>query len=594
MAKKEEEKTFDVLSMLIDQQFEDVVDLSKVDTKVKSWYDTGVYALNYTMSKNLKAGVPGGRITSFDGLKGCLYDETIIKVKRGTRKGYKKYTIKELFQKFHLDPISRGSKPFKTFSYKEYEDLIASNEIEDVYDSGEKECFEVETVTGKKIIASSIHPFKVLPGTENSRGVKEKDNYVPLEKLTVEDCVMVKSPRGFNPFNWTKKTSYEKIKSITSVGMKHTYDIKMKTPYSNFVANDFVVHNSGKSLMCSSTMRDPNLDMVIILETEGGGHAQELIEFAGVDLNKVRIVQAHTFGNYKIKKSNGDIEEVSDDKFPQKKDTDQFLYKEGAIRKIKKFIQALEFNPKLQEARIAIVLDSLGNLQSVREFKGTPDMGARSIDIGRFFRTFDNAFQKTEIAFIFTNKLYTNIGNVFDPWKASGGVNVEYNPSVSVRLAEISATDDVTDADMKKEKERRKSSLGNSLKTIRANITKSRFGTEGRNCWFLLDSVSGPVRLSGLFTLLKDSGIIKQNGSRYLIDGWNLDNSFYKKDFINLVIQEEEKNINFFQEKLDDFEKRNKEEKLTLQVNDINEVQEETDGDYDLGDMVMAMERDKD
>lgn len=432
MAKKKEETkeksvdTFDILDNMINDQFDDVLDLSKTDTRVKTWYDIGVYALNYAMSKNLKAGVPAGRIVSLDGLKG-----------------------------------------------------------------------------------------------------------------------------------------------------------------------------TGKSLMAASTMKDNKFDMLIILETEGGGHAQELIEFAGVDMRKVRILKSHTFGNYKIKKSNGDIEEVSDDKFPKNTDTDQFLYKEGAIRKVKRFIQALEFNPKLKDAKIGIILDSLGNLQSVREFKGTPDMGARSIDIGKFFRTFDTAFEQSNISFIFTNKLYTNIGNIYDPFKASGGVNVEYNPSLSVRFEEIAATDDITDADMKKEKERRKTSLGNSVKTIRANIIKSRFGTEGRRCWFLLDMSVGPVRLSGLFTLLKDFGLIKQSGSRYSIAGWNGDNSFYKKDFINLVMKDEENNINAFQEMLDNREAEIKEERKSIQANDIFEVPvENNDGDSDTeneyGDMVMAMEKDQD
>lgn len=434
MAKQKEEQkkdeTFEALDNIINAQFDDVLDLSKVDTRVKTWYDVGVYSLNYTMAKNLRAGVPAGRITSFDGLKG-----------------------------------------------------------------------------------------------------------------------------------------------------------------------------TGKSLMASTTMKDEKFDMIIILETEGGGHAQELIEFAGVDMKKIRILKAHTFGNYKITKASGAIEEVSDDKFPKSKETDKFLYKEGAIRKVKRFIHALDFNPKLKEAKIGIILDSLGNLQSVREFKGTPDMGARSIDIGKFFRTFDNAFEQSNISFLFTNKLYTNIGNVWDPWKASGGVNVEYNPSLSVRFEEIAATDDVTDAEMTKEKERRKTSLGNSIKTIRANIVKSRFGTEGRRCWFLLDMSVGPVRLSGLFTLLKDFGLIKKSGSRYSIDGWNNDTSFFKKDFIGLVMKDEEKNLDFFQSELERREKEIKEERRSVQVNDIDEVDENTESDgsddyeysddNEYGDMVMAIEKDQ-
>lgn len=416
--------TFDLLDSMIQSQFDEVVDLSKVDGKVKNWLDSGIYSLNYSMSKNLKAGIPAGRITSYTGLSG-----------------------------------------------------------------------------------------------------------------------------------------------------------------------------TGKSLLAASAMKDPSLDMIIIVETEGGGHSKELIEFAGVDEKKVRILKAHTFANYKLNKKTGKAEEVADDKFPVKKDTTDYLYKEGATRLIKKFVHALDFTPKLKEAKILIILDSLGNLQSVRALGGTTDMGKTGQEIGNFFKTFDIAFEKSNIAFLYTNKLYTNIGNQWDPWKESGGVNVEYNPSVSVRFTATAATDDKSDAEIKEEKERRKTSLGSSIKTIRATTTKSRFGTELRNSWFLLDFSVGPVRLSGLFTLLKDFGIIT-GSTRYTIAGWNDDKSFFKKEFLGLLLKDEVGNIELFQKLLDEAEAKIKAEKRSLVVNDINEALGEGDEDgelaeNDFGNMMRSMEADE-
>jgi len=399
----EKNDTFEALNELIQQQFEDIIDLSKVDGKVKNWYDTGIYALNYIMSKNLKYGIPAGRITSYTGLSG-----------------------------------------------------------------------------------------------------------------------------------------------------------------------------TGKSLLAASAMKDPQLDMIIIIETEGGGHAKELIDFAGVDANKIRILKANTFSSYRINKKNNKIEEVTDEKFPVKKDTPEYYYVEGVTRMIKRFVNALEFTPKLRESKILIVLDSLGNLQSVRELAGGFDMGKRAQEIGSFFRTFDVSFEKTNIAFLYTNKLYTNLQNQWEPFKETGGVNVEYNPSLSVRFSETSETDDKTDTELAEEKERRKSSLGSSIKTIRATVTKSRFGTELRNAWFVLDFTVGPVRLSGLFTLLSDFGIIKGNRT-YTIDGWNDNKSFYKKDFIKLVMENEKENIEFFQKKLGEAEINIKNKKNNLQVNDLSETVEEDD-----------------
>jgi len=240
-----------------------------------------------------------------------------------------------------------------------------------------------------------------------------------------------------------------------------------------------------------------------------------------------------------------------------------------------------------------MILDSLGNLASVRELSGGFDMGARAQDIGGFFRTFDVAFEKTNIGFLYTNKLYTNIGNIYDPFKETGGVNVEYNPSLSVRFADSAATDDKTDTEITEEKERRKTSLGSSIKTIRATTTKSRFGTEMRNAWFLLDFSVGPVRLSGLFTLLKDFGVITGTKS-YSIKGWNGDKSFFKKNFLSLVLEDEEKNIRLFQKLLEEAESNIKKKKTEMIANDLSEVSDDSIEDVDsLGSMLMAIEKDE-
>jgi DNA polymerase III alpha subunit len=45
-------------------------------------------------------------------------------------------------------------------------------------------------------------------------------------------------------------TSFIKIKSITCEGEEETFDIKMRAPGNNFLANGFVVHNSGMAEIC--------------------------------------------------------------------------------------------------------------------------------------------------------------------------------------------------------------------------------------------------------------------------------------------------------------------------------------------------------
>ena len=340
--------------------------------------------------------------------------------------------------------------------------------------------------------------------------------------------------------------------------------------------------------------------MCIIIESEGGGATRELAIFAGADPAKIRMLKANTFLSYRISKKTGKVEEISDSDVPKKLETEDYIYKEGATRQIRRLIQTVEM--KGMKANILIVLDSLGNLQSVKEYagEGNADMGRKQQAINAFFRTFDLAFEKSNIAFLYTNKLYTNVGNAYDPWKESGGVAVEYNPSLSIRLQEVtnSESDDVSSAEIDNEKERRKTALGNSIKTIRATITKSRFGTEGRRLNILIDNITGPVLFSGLFELCKDFGLINKTGSLYNMPDV-FEKSFYKKDFINNVRADEKGNLEKIQAALLKAEERIYKERKGLQVNDITEVEEgeeaavEESDTPDYSEMLEAVAQDK-
>lgn len=359
----------------------------------------------------------------------------------------------------------------------------------------------------------------------------------------------------------------------------------------------------GKSLLIASEGKDPSVDMIIVIEAEGGGFTPELFSFAGGDLSKLRRIRASTFGNYKIKKVDGSIEEVNDSDYPAKKKEDEtYVFFEGATRQVRKLVNSIEYGGI--KANIIIVLDSLANLQSVREKTGTVDMGKRAQDINIFFRTFDNSFERTNIQFVFTNKLYSRFGDKYHPWVENGGESVIYNPSLSLLLAETSETDDMSDAEIKEEKERRRTALGSSVKTVRATVDKSRFGTEYRNIPILIDFATGGIfKYSGLFTLCNDFGLIKRTGSVYTLDGV-IEGSFYKKDFIKLVIAGGKELLDNMQKKLEEAEERIKKEKNRLQetadigdnveivVETIDAVDELEADDYDQTELVNAMARD--
>lgn len=389
------------LSSIIEKEFSDMVDLSKIDTKVKYWYDTGVYSLNYVMSKNLFGGVPSGRVTAYDGKSG-----------------------------------------------------------------------------------------------------------------------------------------------------------------------------TGKSLLSAKTMADPRIDLIILIDVEGGGHGRELIDFAGVDPSKVRRVTANTFTSYRFVKSSGKVEEIKDNDLPTSKmETDKFIYTEGITSKIRRLIQTVIMN-KI-DANIMIVLDSLANIQSVRALSGTSDTGKRAQDVNQFFRNFDIEFEKTNISFIFTNKLYQTVDGS-GKMVASGGEAAVYNPSITVRFSDAYDTDDMTQKEIDAQVASRRTAIGRTIKPIRAQVVKSRFGTEQRNVTFLIDMGYGPVRLSGLFGLCKDFGVIENSGGAWYSIPGVIDKKFYKKDFVSIVREDEENILKKIQEKLELAEAHLKESRVEFQANDINEVRQDS------------------
>lgn len=676
-------ENFSNLDKIIQKSFKDMVDLSKVDTSVKQWYDTGVYALNYIMSKNLFGGIPSGRVTAFDGKSGCLSGDTKILISRGKRAGSREYTLEDLFKKFNGGNVG-GHRVWdrtldtRTFSYLEEEDSIRQNRIRNIYKQGEQETWVVKTENGLEIRATSDHPFKAL--SENGRGDKNKDNFVHLSDLALGDKIMFRDlsyeePRTgrktgrketygvkFHPYAWDKivgeytykrihtarlvyeanmnnidfdkfidmlkndeeksrkfkflspefvvhhkdgdnkndavdnlealtkiehdklhakaSSSYKKLNnngygytevvSIEYYGKEMTYDIEMDTDNKNYVANGLVVHNTGKSLLSSSAMRDPNVDMIILIDVEGGGHGKELIEFAGVDPKKVRRIVANTFTSYKVLKSSGKIEEIKDTDLPSGKlETDKYIYVEGLTSKIRRFIQSVTLN-KI-DANIFIVLDSLANVQSVRALSGTQDVGKRVQDINQFFKNFDVEFEKSDITFVFTNKLYQAIdgsGRLI----ANGGESAVYNPSLTVRFRDITESDDLTSKNVTDEKASKSSAIGRTIKPIRARVVKSRFGTEYRNITFLIDMGYGPIKLSGLFELCYDFGVIKKSGGAYYSLPGIFEKKFYKKDFISMVRENEAEILKQIQKKLEEVEVKLKEERTNFQANDIKEV----------------------
>lgn len=84
-----------------------------------------------------------------------------------------------------------------------------------------------------------------------------------LEVLTKEEHARLHTvDKESSLYKYTNMAKYQKITSIEYIGEEDTYDIQMDDPYHNFVANGFVVHNSGKTLVSKSIANYFNLPLL--------------------------------------------------------------------------------------------------------------------------------------------------------------------------------------------------------------------------------------------------------------------------------------------------------------------------------------------
>ena len=390
---------------------------------------------------------------------------------------------------------------------------------------------------------------------------------------------------------WIDSGNYA-LNYVCSRNFKNGYPIGQITAF-------YGQSGTGKSMLPAIASKDSKIDRVIVIDSEGGGTGKSLFEFIGADLTKIRYTTIQTLDSYKINKETGKIEEVSDKDVPLGKlETITSIYHMGLVLFLKRLLYALEYNHSTE--KMLIIVDSLTNMKSVRaSLLGGEDMGKTNKLLNVLFSSLDNTLKNTNSTILFANKIYTDLNNPYNTEGViSGGQAVMYNPSLMIGLTTLQDNPEISDSDLKTEKERRKTGLGNSLKTVRARIRKSRFGTEGRNAWLVLDSTYGMTRYSGLFQLLCDFGVCIKNGTRYSVPGIITNNkgedvSFYKKEFIEVFRKNEDKYITALQEKMEAVEEKLKQKAMNLEVNDLEEVSEEDNNEISNVELMNMMEAEK-
>lgn len=176
---------------------------------------------------------PNGSVLNRTGGVACLTADTLVyKEHKGTTRD-RAVTIGQLFELQETNP--------KKFSYTKIRSLDESsgefyqNQLLGVVHNGEAEVFEVTTESGFVIRATLNHRFM-----DSSREYRELSEFAPGDKIAVHkvstDALQSGSPQC---------VSFDPIKSILPAGFEPVYDLQLRKPNHNFVANGFVSHNSG-------------------------------------------------------------------------------------------------------------------------------------------------------------------------------------------------------------------------------------------------------------------------------------------------------------------------------------------------------------
>jgi len=147
------------------------------------------------------------------GDKGCLTVDTLIDMPRDLIKYPKGIPIKDL--------IDKG--PIHVYSFNKDTKKIELKKSDGVEFVKRADVYEIETVNGMKIKATDDHPFMLMDGT-----------FKKLKDIKLEDKLQLKN-------NITQLINKKYIGKI------NVYDIVNVRDNHNFIANNFVVSNSGKS-----------------------------------------------------------------------------------------------------------------------------------------------------------------------------------------------------------------------------------------------------------------------------------------------------------------------------------------------------------
>lgn len=239
------------------------------------------------------------------------------------------------------------------------------------------------------------------------------DDLSNLIVLTIPEHQRLHSYKDHNNLRFT--VIPDKILSITYVGMRQTYDIKMRSPFNNFIANKFVVHNSGKTTLCAQIAAEVQSKggIVVVTDTEER-IAHDYWKALGVDISRIIRIHANS------------LKEVFNKQY-----------------------RALQFAREHAKDRLILLIwDSLGGTSGTPVVEEDAEIDPmtqaekfamrRAAIISQGIELINGIITQTRACYLYTNHEYTKIGVTWGSNRETrGGGKPKYFATVRIQLTPV-------------------------------------------------------------------------------------------------------------------------------------------------------------
>ena len=218
---------------------------------------------------------------------GCIDGDSVLSFNRGGT-GNKKVTIKKAYERFHNLCKRTNHNWIPTIPTKikslNSNGILKLNNIKDIIYKGIKNTIKITLKSGKFIILTPDHEL-----------IDKNNNWIPAENFKIGDIILTNgtiacpkcgSSENIITYKYSKFLGYcirhssfphfnddkfifipkkDEIINIENCGNREVYDIIMEDPDRNFVTNEIIVHNCGKTPEALAILNYHNIFPALII-----------------------------------------------------------------------------------------------------------------------------------------------------------------------------------------------------------------------------------------------------------------------------------------------------------------------------------------